>query len=110
MPTSTEYLRIVSSNQNSVEFEGASMTCTPIAVFADHLEMASEISEPPNPITPANTSKEPRFRPLALRYGSTPSSRMVIDNTSMMAKLVARKRTMRFMEVSLLRKVVCSDY
>jgi hypothetical protein len=43
------------------------MTCTPMAFFADHLEMASEMKEPPKPMTAAKISSEVRFRPLALR-------------------------------------------
>jgi len=67
MPALAEYSRTVSINQNSVEFEGVSITCTPIALFADHLEMAREMKEPPKPMTAAKISSDVRFRPLAFR-------------------------------------------
>ena len=67
MPASVAYLRTVSTNQNSVEFEGASITRTPIDRFTDHFEMASEMNEPPKPITAAKISNDVRSRPLAFR-------------------------------------------
>ena len=66
-PASAANFRTVSTSQNSVEFAGASITRTPIDFFAIHFEMASEISEPPKPITAAKISSEVRLRPWALR-------------------------------------------
>ncbi len=87
-------------SQSSVEFDGVSITRTPIDFFAIHLEIASEMNEPPKPITAAKISSEPRFSPFAVRYGSTPRMRMVNDSTSTIARLVARNKTIRFMMFS----------
>ena len=47
--------------------ETGARTAYPIAFFADHLEMASEMKEPPKPMTAAKISSDARFSPLAFR-------------------------------------------
>ena len=66
------------------------MTWAPVAVLAMVLDMAREMNDPPMPKTRANTSM-----PLMLR-GSTPMMLRNTLKTTMIARFVVRKRTMRF--------------
>jgi len=53
--------------------------------------MASEMKAPPKPMTAAKINRLFKLSPLALRNGSTPSSRMVMESTKTIARLVTRK-------------------
>ena len=67
MPDFSAYLRTVSTSQRSVGLAGFSSTCTPRERLTDHLEIASEMKEPPKPITAAKISSEVRLRPFSFR-------------------------------------------
>src|SRR3990172_9411638 len=97
MPAARAWRRTVSTNQSSVDVAGVSITWAPVMRFAVHLEMASEMNDPPMPKTAAKIRSDPGFSPCWVRYGSTPSSRSVSDSTRTMARLVARNSTTRFM-------------
>ena len=57
MPACVASWRTVPTSHSSFAFAGLSMTRTPMARLAIHLEMPSEISAPPNPNTAAMTSR-----------------------------------------------------
>src|SRR5258706_12578625 len=90
-------LRTVSTSQCSASVRGASMTFAPVMNLADHFDIASETSAPPNPMTPANTSNAPKLRPPpdCASMRSTPSSLIVMLRTNRTARLVIRNSTMR---------------
>jgi hypothetical protein len=60
-------------------------------------DISSEMKAPPKPMTAAKTNNMPTFRPLAVRNLLTPSRLVATLRTSITARLVARKRTIRFM-------------
>ena len=61
-------------------------------------DMASEMSEPPKPITAEKTSRVPMsMLPLVITKRSRPSSRKVMLMTTSTARLVATKSRIRFM-------------
>ena len=78
------------------------MTWAPVDHLAIGLDISSEMNEPPKPMISENTSSMGIFRPFALRKRSTPSTLSATDSTSMMATLVIRNRTMRFIALRLL--------
>ncbi|MNC91607.1 hypothetical protein D3C83_79010 [compost metagenome] len=53
MPALSAWRLTVSTSQRSVVFDGTSITCAPVAIFAIHLEMSSETKAPPKPKTAA---------------------------------------------------------
>ena len=67
MPAASAWRRTVSTSQRSASERGVSITSAPVMRLADHLEMASEMNEPPKPITKAKTSSDERLSPLAVR-------------------------------------------
>src|ERR1700685_3886048 len=88
---------IVSSRCSEELADCGSMTTTPIVRFAIHLDMASEMSEPEKPKKAAKTRSPERLCPWDASQRSRPSSCAAIDSTRTIARLVARKRSMRFM-------------
>jgi len=70
---------------------GLSMVTAPDICLADHFEIASEMKAPPKPITAAKIKRLLRLSPFALRKGSTPSNRIVIERTKTIARFVTRK-------------------
>ena len=87
MPARCASALTVSTNHSSVLVDGASMTRAPVDHFAIGLLISSEKIAPVNPTTSENTIKVPRLRPLA-----------VSDITNSTARLVARNRTIRFIQ------------
>jgi hypothetical protein len=75
--------RTISNSHCSNGVCGCSMICTPMERFAIHLEMNSEIIEPPKPNSRAMISS-----PLPW-LGLTPRMLRTINSTAMIAKLVA---------------------
>ena len=63
MPALSAWRLTVSTSQRSVALDGTSITCAPVAIFAIHFEMSSEINEPPKPKIAAMTSRPVRFSP-----------------------------------------------
>ena len=92
----------VFTSQNWVVPSEPSMTCAPVDHLAMGLEISSEMKAPAKPTTSENTSSMGRLRPFALMNLSTPSTDSVTDSTSMIARLVTRNSTMRFMSCILL--------
>src|SRR5450756_56675 len=77
------------------------MTCAPTMRFADHLDMASETSEPAKPITADITSSALKLMPPdSFSQRSTPSNRRVMLITNTTAKLVKINRKIRFINLS----------
>lgn len=72
------------------------MTTAPTDLFAIHFDNASEMNAPPKPNILAKIRRELRLSPWSLRYGSTPSNRILIDSTSTIAKLVVRNKNTLF--------------
>src|SRR3989338_8599583 len=101
MPAASACLRTVSTSQRSVGSTGFSMTCAPTMRLADHLDIASEISEPAKPITADSTSSALKLMPpvsSSQRY--TPSRGNVILITNSTARLVRMNKKIRFMLLS----------
>ncbi len=67
MPAAWAWRRAVSTSQSSVDVAGDSITRAPVMRFAVHLEMASEINDPPMPMTAAKIRSDPRFSPCWVR-------------------------------------------
>jgi|GEM_PF-3405009 len=107
MPASRAWRRTVSSNHCSVLLRGCSMTWTRMVFLAIHLEMAREMNEPPKPNTAAKISRAFRFRlvPDSSRIRSTPRRRSTMLSTTMIARLVARNRKIRFIVAPMCSKV-----
>ena len=105
MPAACAWRCTVPTSQLSVELAGCVITRTPIMRFADHLEIASEKNEPTKPMTADMTSSLPRSRsePCASRIELMPSRFSTMPSSSMIARLVARNSTIRFIFVSLQR-------
>jgi hypothetical protein len=99
MPALSASFFTVETSQNSVVPSVPSMTRARVDIFAIHLEMSSEMIEPPKPITAENTSSETGSIPSAVRNWPTPSTLRMMDSTTRTAMLVARNSTMRFMGV-----------
>ncbi len=59
MPAAWAWRATVSTSQRSVGVAGCVMTCAPTMRLALHLEMASEMNEPPMPKMAAKTSRPP---------------------------------------------------
>jgi len=97
MPADFAWRRTVSSTQLSTALDGCPMTCAPTMRLALHFDMASEMKAPPMPKTAAKASRPPRLSPPSASIGSSPSSWTTMLSTIRIAKLVARKRTTRFM-------------
>src|SRR2546426_5983559 len=86
----------VSTSQRSCAPSGDLMMCAPVDHSAICLEMRSDMNEPPKPINSENHRSDSRSRPFCVRNRSTPSTLAITDRSRTTAKLVARKRTMRF--------------
>src|SRR5712692_5846802 len=96
----------VSTSQRSCAPSGDPMMCAPVDHSAICFEIRSEMNEPPKPISSENHRSVSRLRPFCVRNWSTPSTLAMTDSSSTTAKLVARKRTMRFIvSVSARRKL-----
>ena len=93
----------VSTSHCSLLLRGCSMTCTPMPRLAIIFDMASEMNEPPKPITADMTSRACRLR--STPFSASMPSMPKIWNTTListrMAALVARNRTIRIMSVTL---------
>ena len=77
------------------------MTFAPVDHFAIGFDSSSEMIDPVKPTTAENASSGPTSMPVsAMPARSSPSSLRTIDSTTRTAMLVARKRTMRFMELA----------
>src|SRR3989338_970932 len=97
MPAESAWRFTVSTSQRSVGSLGFSMTCAPTMRLADHLDIASEISEPEKPITADITSNALKLiPPVSSIQRSTPSRRNVILITNSTARLVKINKKMRF--------------
>src|SRR3569832_2440891 len=92
MPARSASLLTVSSSQNSVEFDGVSITCAPVDHLAIGLLISSEMMEPVKPTTSENTSSIGRLRPALVRNRSTPSKNNTMLITAMTAMFVAMNR------------------
>ena len=90
-------LRTVSTIQASSAFCGSLMTRTPELHLATGLLISSEIMAPPKPMTAANPSNMPRFKPCGVRYRFTPSRLATMPSTTTTARLVITNKIMRFM-------------
>src|SRR5574344_2569827 len=82
--------------QASSALLGWLMMRTPILILAIGLLIKSEMIAPPKPMMKANTSSEPRLRPLAVRNRFTPSKLAVIPSTATTATLVNKNKAIRF--------------
>ena len=102
MPTAFAWAATVSTSQASVASAGRVMSWAPVDHLAMGLEISSAMKAPAKPTTSENTSSMGRLRPFALMNLSTPSTDSVTDSTSMIARLVTRNSTMRFMSCILL--------
>ena len=77
MPAFSAWRLTVSTSQRSVVLDGTSITCAPVAIFAIHLEISSEMNEPPKPKIAAISSRPWRFSPVSCAsMRSMPSSCM----------------------------------
>ena len=74
------------------------MICAPVDHFATGFDMSSEMIAPPKPKTAENTSSGPRLSPSCAIARSMPNSFSTIDRTTMTARLVRTKSTIRFIE------------
>ncbi len=74
IPASRDCRRTVSTSHCSDWLAGCSMICTPMARLAVHLDMASEIKEPPKPMMADKSSSAFRSRstPFSCRMPSNP--------------------------------------
>src|SRR3989338_1189757 len=100
MPATCACLRTVSTSQRSVGSIGFSITCAPTMRLADHLDIASETSEPAKPITADNPSTAVKLiPPVSSIQRSTPSRRNVILITNSTATLVKINKKMRFIRL-----------
>src|SRR5690606_37247905 len=89
MPAAWAWRRTVSTSQRSASLRGWVMTWAPVARLAIHLEVSSEISEPPKPNMAPSTSRP------AIWSGLTPSSDITMLARNSTARLVARNRAIR---------------
>src|SRR4051812_43971148 len=99
MPTPARSARLLTvlTSQYSVLPSEPSIRRAPVLHFAIVFDIASEMNEPPKPMTAENTSSIWRLRPSAVRKRSTPSTLTTTDSTSITARLVTRNSTIRFM-------------
>jgi hypothetical protein len=84
----------VSYSQRSVSLRGWSITCAPVVRLAIHLEISSEMMDPPNPKTAAK-SRSP-----AKDCGLIPRTDMITLSSASTARLVARNSTRAFEHVA----------
>jgi len=85
------------TSHNSVDEVGLSMTRAPVLHLAIGLLINREKIDPVKPTTSENTSRLPRCRVLPRAGLPTPNKLRTSDSTSITARLVAIKRTIRFM-------------
>src|SRR3569623_861002 len=97
IPARSDKRLTVSSSQNSLEFDGVSITCAPVDHLAIGLLINKEKIDPVNPTTSENTSSIGKLRPALVRKRSTPSRDSTMLITAITAMLVAMNRKMRFM-------------
>ena len=107
MPAACAWRCTAPTSQLSVALAGCEITRTPIMRLADHLEIASEKSEPVKPTTADRTSSLPRsrFEPCASRIELMPSRFSTMPSSNMIARLVARNSRIRFILASLQRAI-----
>src|SRR6267142_4299682 len=101
MPTpalSASFLTVCTSQYWVVPSE-PSITCAPVDHLAMVFDSSSERIEPPNPITAENRSSVVTSIPSAISQRSSPSRLTTTERTSRTAMLVARNRTIRFMNL-----------
>src|SRR3989338_8730221 len=97
MPAESAWRFTVSTSQRSVGSLGFSMTSAPTMRLADHLDIASEISEPAKPITADITSSALKLiPPVSSTQRSTPSRRRGMLITATTARLVRMNKKIRF--------------
>src|SRR3569832_623102 len=108
MPARSASLLTVSSSQNSVEFDGVSITCAPVDHLAIGLLISSEMMEPVKPTTSENTSNNKKKKPTQNRNQSTPSKDNTMLITAMTAMFVAMNRKFRF--IRYLSQIANSSY
>ena len=92
MPALSAWRRTVLTSHCSSSVFGVSISCMPVVRFAIHLEIISEISEPPKPKMTANTSRVPLLPRLMPKLCSTLSTMLSSART---ARLVARNKAIR---------------
>ncbi len=98
MPTIFDCLATVSNSHCSGLFLGSLITSAPVMRLTIHLEMSSEINDPPKPITPEKITSASMFKSelFSANMLSTPSSLKVMLSTNIMAILVIRNKKIRF--------------
>jgi hypothetical protein len=96
----------VPTSHCSSALAGVSITWAPVDHLAMVFDMSSEMNAPVKPTTAENTTSMPTLSPPSARNRFTPSTLSVTESTSITARLVTRKRTMRFMSACPVGKAV----
>src|SRR5450830_2149390 len=97
IPARSDRARTVLTSHNSVDELGLSITRAPVLHLATGLLISKEKIEQVKPTTSENTIRLPRFKVLPRAGLPTPSKLRTMDSTSITARLVTTKRTIRFM-------------